>query len=333
MKNVITFATVLLILSGSLFAQVRGSALLFDGVDNYVNFGNSPVFDIDSAVTYEVWIRPDTGQSGFIFNKWVNFQEDKQLVYSAEHIYFYLFNTFAGASLQSSSVIPLHEFTHIAATYNGTKAEIYVNGVLDTMKDVISGVSNSSGSLYMGFNADRFDVIDPFMGAIDEFRIWNTVLSDSEIQATMNQPLTGNEPGLIGCWDFDEGTGTTTTDKTMNGNDGTISGATWLNPTENMNETVSIRSFNISQNYPNPFNPSTSITYNLPYECNVEISVTNAIGEKVKELINEHESGGEHTINFYAGSLASGIYLYRIRAASINGSANFVSTKKMLLLK
>ena len=224
-------------------------------------------------------------------------------------------------------------FTHIAATYNGTKAKLYVNGVLDTMKDVISGVSNSAGNLFMGFNADRFDFIAPFTGAIDEFRIWNTVLSDSEIQATMNQSLTGNEEGLIGCWDFDEGSGTTTADKTMNGNDGTISGATWLNPTEVNDETVSVQSFNISQNYPNPFNPSTSITYNLPYECNVEITVTNTIGEKVKELINNYEGAGEHTINFYAGGLASGIYLYRINAASPGGSGNFITTKKMLLVK
>ena len=82
MKNAIMVAAVFLFLSGSFFAQVNGSALLYNGVSDYVNFGNSPVFDIDSAVTYEVWIRPDTLQSGFIFNKWVNFQEDKQLVYS-----------------------------------------------------------------------------------------------------------------------------------------------------------------------------------------------------------------------------------------------------------
>ncbi len=333
MKNATKFVIVFLVLSGSLFAQVNGSALLYHGVSDYVNFGNSPVFNIDSAVTYEVWIRPDTLQSGFIFNKWVNFQEDKQLVYSSGHVSFYLFNTFAGASLQTIAVIPLHVFTHIAATYDGIKAKLYVNGVLDTMKDVVSGVSNSTGNLFMGFNADRFDVIDPFWGAIDEFRIWNTVLSESQIQATMNQPLTGSEAGLVGCWDFDEGTGTTTADKTMNGNDGTISGATWLNPTQNKNETVSTPTFNISQNYPNPFNPSTSITYTLPYECNVEISVTNVIGEKVKELINNYEGAGQHTINFYAGDLASGIYLYRINAASPDGQGNFINTRKMLLLK
>ena len=38
---------------------------------------------------------------------------------------------------------------------------------------------------------------------------------------------TGNEQGLVGCWDFNEGTGSTLTDQTSNGNHGTMNGATW----------------------------------------------------------------------------------------------------------
>ncbi len=229
MKHIMMSVTTILLLSGYLFAQ-HGSALFFNGVDNNVDFGNAAAFDIDSAVTYEVWIRPDSNQSGFILNKWVSGFEDKMLHFSSGHVSFYLFNTFAQASLSTSAIIPLHEFTHIAATYDGTTAKIYVNGILDTLKDVSSGAKNNSGILYAGFNPDRFDFVAPFMGVIDEVRIWNIALTDLEIQTTMNQPLSGNEAGLAGCWDFDEGTGTTTADKTANGNDGTINGATWVNP-------------------------------------------------------------------------------------------------------
>ncbi len=332
MKHFAMSAAVFLLLSGCLFAQ-HGSALFFNGVDNYVDFGNAAAFDIDSAVTYEAWIRPDSNQSGFILNKWVSGFEDKMLHYSSGHIYFYLFNTFSLTSLGSASIIPLHEFTHIAVTYDGSSAKIYINGVLDTMKSVSSGIQNNSGTLYAGFNPERFDFVAPFMGIIDEVRIWNIALSDSEIQATMNQPLSGNEAGLAGCWDFDEGTGTTTADKTVNGNDGTINGAAWVNPLKNIDESFPVQSFSISQNYPNPFNPSTNITFNLPYECSVEIAVFNTIGQKVKELVNGSETAGEHSISFNADNFASGIYIYRINAESLSGSGDFRTSKKMILLR
>ena len=44
----------------------------------------------------------------------------------------------------------------------------------------------------------------------------------------MNQSLNGDEPGLVGYWKIDEGSGTTTADETSNGNNGTISGAIWF---------------------------------------------------------------------------------------------------------
>jgi len=56
MKNIMTSVAIILIFSGYLFAQ-HGSALFFDGIDNYVDFGTAAAFDIDSAVTYEAWIR------------------------------------------------------------------------------------------------------------------------------------------------------------------------------------------------------------------------------------------------------------------------------------
>ncbi len=335
MKNASMLLYLVFLFCGSLFAQVSGSALQFDGVNDYVSFGNSSVFDIDSAVTYEVWIKPDTGLTGFIFNKWVNFQEDRQLVYSGGHVSFYLFNVFGGVSLVTSSIVPLHQYTHIAATYDGSVAKLYVNGVLDTLKSVSSPVNNSSGIFYIGHNPDRFDFIAPFKGIIDEMSIWNVARTDSEIQSTMNQSLNGDEPGLVGSWRFDEGTGPTTADQTVNGNDGTISGAVWVGSgTTAVKDNADIpQSFRVSQNYPNPFNPSTKINYSLPSESNVKISVYNSLGEKVKELANDKVSAGEHSTTFNAENLASGIYIYQIEAESIKGNTLFRTAKKMILMK
>ena len=91
--------------------------------------------------------------------------------------------------------------------------------------------------------------------------------------------------------------------------------------------------FSVSQNFPNPFNPSTRIRYSLPYSSTVKISVFNILGEKVMDLINGEISAGYHDIDFNASRLASGVYIYYIEAKSVTGNSNFVSAKKMILLK
>jgi hypothetical protein len=99
-------------------------------------------------------------------------------------------------------------------------------------------------------------------------------------------------------------------------------------PTEEIPE-----KFELSQNYPNPFNPSTTIEYSLPFESDVEISVFNILGEKVRELVNSQMTAGNHSVNFNASYLASGLYIYRIEAKSLSQNINFINAKKMILLK
>jgi hypothetical protein len=100
------------------------------------------------------------------------------------------------------------------------------------------------------------------------------------------------------------------------------------NPTEEIPE-----KFELSQNYPNPFNPATTIEYSLLFESNVEISVFNILGEKVRELVNGQMAAGNHSVNFNASNLASGLYIYRIEAKSPSHNIQFISAKKMILLK
>lgn len=107
-----------------------------------------------------------------------------------------------------------------------------------------------------------------------------------------------------------------------------------IDPGENIPapEPIQPEEFTLSQNYPNPFNASTTIRYFLPIEETVTISVYNILGRKVKTLHDGLQSAGEQTVvwdgsNQSGGSVASGIYLYRIDAGSIRGS------KKMVYLK
>jgi len=83
----------------------------------------------------------------------------------------------------------------------------------------------------------------------------------------------------------------------------------------------------LAQNYPNPFNPSTTIRFSLPSEGNVHLAVYDVLGRNVATLVNESKSAGYHEIVFDAGRLASGVYLYQLRAG------DFVETKQLMLLK
>jgi len=332
MKTLFYFGILTILLSLNVKAQSFGNALQYDGVDDYVNFGHSPAFDVSTTVTYEAWIKPDSGAAGFIFNKWVGFLEDKQFVLSGERIHFYLFDAFGGTFLSGTLNVPYGEYTHIAATYDASigTAKLYVNGVFDTSKTVGSYIGNATGNLFMGHNADRTDVINPYEGIIDEFRIWNVARTETEIQSTMNQTLNGNEAGLIGYWKFDEGTGTITYDATSNHNDGTISGATWVIsgvlPVEQTRNGTP-QAFSLEQNYPNPFNPTTKISWQSPVGSHQTLKVYDVLGNEVATLVDEYKAAGRYEVEFDASGLASGIYFYRIQAGS------FVETKKMILLK
>jgi len=95
--------------------------------------------------------------------------------------------------------------------------------------------------------------------------------------------------------------------------------------TDKSNNVVS--DFELQQNYPNPFNPTTTIKYALAEQAPVQISVYNAIGQKVVTLIDKKQKAGKYTVTFNGTGLASGVYFYKIKAG------NFAQTKKMLLIK
>jgi len=111
----------------------------------------------------------------------------------------------------------------------------------------------------------------------------------------------------------------------------------WIRPTSSVTsseETIpSIpNDFSLSQNYPNPFNPTTKIKYTIPSNVRGEMSsvllkVYDVLGNEVATLINEVKPSGSYEVEFKAGELSSGIYLYKL----VIGSS--VLTKKMILIK
>ena len=92
-------------------------------------------------------------------------------------------------------------------------------------------------------------------------------------------------------------------------------------------------SFALQQNYPNPFNPNTSISFSLASDGFTQISLFDVSGRQVQKLVSEKLRVGNHTLNFNASDLPSGMYFYTINVKGENGVTNFSQTKKMVLMK
>ncbi len=85
--------------------------------------------------------------------------------------------------------------------------------------------------------------------------------------------------------------------------------------------------FVLYDNYPNPFNPVTYITFSVPIQSRVRLSVWNTLGEKVATLVEEVKPAGRYTSVFNASEFSSGVFFYKLEAGP------YTMTKKMLLLK
>ncbi|MCH2450213.1 MAG: T9SS type A sorting domain-containing protein [Gracilimonas sp.] len=90
--------------------------------------------------------------------------------------------------------------------------------------------------------------------------------------------------------------------------------------------------FELLSNYPNPFNPSTTISYRLPAQMNIVVSIYNILGHKVATLVEGPQNAGQHELLWDASNMASGLYFYRIVAKGEN-TKTIVDQKKMMLIK
>jgi len=90
--------------------------------------------------------------------------------------------------------------------------------------------------------------------------------------------------------------------------------------------------YSLHQNFPNPFNPSTTISFDLPVNSNVILTILSSIGEQVTKLADGGYVAGTHQVIFNASNLSSGLYIYRIQAVGEDGNV-WVDNKKMVLMK
>lgn len=204
------------------------NALNFDGVNDAVNLGSGGDFNVGTTFTFETWVKLDAYgpvSSSWLFNKWVNGLEDKALsINSTGALEFAFFGT--TLSLTTTDIVHLNEWTHVAATYDGSFGRVYINGIEIASQAATGDVTDNTGNMFIGSNPDRAGQGGrfPLVGELDKTRFWNVTRTAREIVENINSDLTTGI-GLVASYDFNQPVGasiSTLPDVSPNSNDGSL---------------------------------------------------------------------------------------------------------------
>ena len=204
-----------------------GSALSLDGNGDEVRVEHSQSLVLTDALTIEAWIYPfgpgsggSAGAGGIVVNK----EDEYELArFDDGNIWFAVANENPGWTwIDSGYVVPEGTWAHLALTYSARVQlfQLFVDGVPVFSRAGTGEIGNDHETHnFFKIGARREARRQFFDGFIDEVRIWNIVRTEAEIRATMSTTLQGNEAGLAGYWNFDDGTAN---DLSKNGNHGTL---------------------------------------------------------------------------------------------------------------
>ncbi|NEQ76762.1 MAG: hypothetical protein F6K23_29315 [Okeania sp. SIO2C9] len=223
-----------LINNTSVTTSVTYSAMSFNGSSDYVNFGDKDIGGVfaqgSSEFTISGWVKPHTLNSTasnhgtrnvFLARASDSYNDNFELgisetgnldVYIDEN-YDDITKTFGNGELTPGN---WHFFSLV---FNRGSITTYLNENKHLGSFSGTSLDEAPGSPVTLGATIHSDVY--FNGQIDELRIWNYARSEEQIYADKNRRLTGNEPGLVGYWNFEGGLAK---DYSGNGNDGTIHG-------------------------------------------------------------------------------------------------------------
>ncbi len=220
----------------------RGQALNFDG-DDYVNLGQPSTLDITGSFTVSAYIKADSFPqiNNDIVSKYsgswtFNISKD----YADPRLLFYFTGdseTHTGGRY-SNTIVNANTWYYLTGVYNSDSdtVDVYINGMLDN--GILDGVIPDTIDVYpidTYIGARPSEPNDNFHGLIDEVRIYDRALSADEVKSLYNlgevkmnsSQNSGTSSGLVGLWSFNGADlhGNTAYDRSGQGNDGTISGA------------------------------------------------------------------------------------------------------------
>jgi glucose/arabinose dehydrogenase len=184
-------------------ADVSGNqgAFRFDGVNDYINVGQDESLRLTNG-TYSQALWVNSTSTDDLYHGVIGFQAGTQAGQRYPFIYVRNGAVYAGfgtggntwKGVVTNRVINTGTWSHIAVTFDGTTMQVLVNG------EVVGTNSNFAGSLpttqYAQLNIGRIN--NYFAGQIDEVRMYNRALSQSEVQTLLNADVPTNGVGEIG---------------------------------------------------------------------------------------------------------------------------------------
>jgi len=217
----------------------------------------------------------------------------------------------AAASGQSLWISSVHADTVPAFSVNPTSVDFGTLFISTTMTETLTVRNTSAKALFItSVTVDSGDyAVSPSSATVGPFGSWDFYVT-----------FTPTAPGVQNGNVIFVHNGSTSPDLVGLTGDGTLTAVDESNPLP--------RKFALKGNYPNPFNPTTSIVFEIPQQTTVSITIYNALGAEVAEVLkNEAYQPGTHEVTFNGVNVASGIYFYRLK------TPEFSSVKKMVLLK
>jgi len=183
-------------------------------------------------------------------------------------------------------------YIHLVYEPSPSAIKVYVNGVLTQDNPQSPLLILGNGPFTIGAYADASSSLAQNM-RVDEFRVYNRSLGQTEISATWNATFNNI-----------------------------------ITDVQSQN-TIQPGNFILYDNYPNPFNPTTVIRYSLSENRFVNLKVFDALGKEVATLVNEYQISGIYNYQFSTVNyqLPSGVYFYKLE------TDDFSETKRMVLLK
>jgi hypothetical protein len=221
--------SILLFVPIALFGQDNYS-LSFDGDDDYVSINHTDI-NISSSFSLSIGFKNENSNS---IQPWEVLFSDL-LFDLGQGICIFIQNSTlkytTGEAYNEVEIttIPSNIYSYFTCTYFNNLLKFYSGDNLVYSSNVVINPSSLS-ELVLGnrFANNELQLAnDNFYGLLDNLIIWDYALTQSEIQSYLSCTPNGDEEGLIGYWDFDEGSGDTIYDISGNDNHGVIYGATY----------------------------------------------------------------------------------------------------------
>ena len=267
-------ATLAILISLSAYTSVAQTGLQFNGSSQYVTFGAATSQLGVTNFTLEAWVKKDAtgGKTMSTGTNGLDGVSPRPLVYPVltkgmgegetpaninTNWFLGITSTgFIGADFEDhatglnhpvwgNTLVPVGEWHHIAATYDGRTWRLYLDGILDKTLDLGAVYTPEFGSIQHAALATGLpsggaptSASGYFKGVIDEPRVWNIVRSDAEIHDNMGKEIE-SATGLVGRWGLNDGTGSTAANSVAGSPSGTlvaspiwVSGAPALGPNQ-----------------------------------------------------------------------------------------------------